>query len=229
MPTSIYSATGASSYAVATTATNQVWTAWLGYDFGTSTSTTTTPLLYASGTTTASNLVWASAGWQNPSHQHAMVRHAAQAATPEQLAATEARRAQLAIEAAAAKAKQAERDAFRAASKQRARNLLSNFLTPAQKAMLSTKNFFEVTVHGKDGVDRRYRVEQGYAGNVKLLDAAGNPVKRFCIHGDSRIPEEDNMLMQKMLLEANEEDFVKIANKTCLLTGATERGRRVPA
>jgi hypothetical protein len=55
-----------------------------------------------------------------------------------------------------------------------------------------------------------------YAGNVKLLGNDGLPVKRYCIHADSRLPYEDQMLAQKMLLEANEAEFLRVANMTQL-------------
>jgi hypothetical protein len=61
-----------------------------------------------------------------------------------------------------------------------------------------------------------YRIEYGYAGNVKLLGNDGQPVKRYCIHADYRLPYEDQMLAQKMLLEANEPEFLRIANMTQL-------------
>jgi hypothetical protein len=88
-------------------------------------------------------------------------------------------------------------------------NLDSNQREQFQKA----KTFI---VHSRDG-QRRYQIEYGIAGNVKLLREDGKPVTKFCIHPeDYSIPVEDVMLAQKLMIEAAEDEFIRIANKTKL-------------
>lgn len=167
------------------------------------------------GNTCSANLVWGSTAWmltEHRRHQHHV--EVVREKTPAQLA-------QIAVDIAAATERrqeaarlEAQRQQFRLVSNGRARNLLNQMLSPAQRLMLETKSYFELTVHDRDGASRTYRIEHGYAGNVKLLDAKGVPVRRYCIHADSRLPYEDQMLAQKLLLESNEMEFLKIANKT---------------
>ncbi len=101
--------------------------------------------------------------------------------------------------------------AARAKVTARAESLLLSALTPDQ-----TKDFrktSEFTVISKDG-KRTYRITYGIAGNVILIEK-GKPVARYCIH-PTGIPTEDVMLAQKLMLETDEESFLRIANRTPL-------------
>jgi hypothetical protein len=162
--------------------------------------------------TAAANAAWYSTGWQDCDHatirQYGRVRE-----TPEQ-AAERAAKAELARQAQAIE--DAKRKVFTDTAKARARKLLFSMLNADQQKELDEKNHFHLTVHSRDGSMRVYRIEHGYAGNVKLLGLDGQPVKRYCIHADSRLPYEDQMLAQKLLLETNEEHFLKTANMTQL-------------
>jgi hypothetical protein len=42
------------------------------------------------------------------------------------------------------------------------------------------------------------------------------PVERLCIYASGDVPEEDSMIAQKLLLEANEAEFLRVANRTAL-------------
>lgn len=176
------------------------------------TSTTSNWLDLDDRCTSAANAAWYSTGWQECKHTKvrwtpSMVR------TPEEIAA-EAAKAELRRQAAAVEA--AKVKLFTDTAKARARKLLFSMLNPDQQKELEEKNYFHLTVHDRSGSIRVYRIEHGYAGNVKLLGVDGQPVKRYCIHADSRLPYEDQMLAQKMLLETNEEHFLKTANMTQL-------------
>jgi len=95
-------------------------------------------------------------------------------------------------------------------AKDRAEILLLRHLSPEQKEDLRTKGCFFVEVGGEI-----YRIDRGFAGNVKLLDRKGGDVRKsFCIHPKIRVPDADAMLAQKLLLEADKESFHKIANIT---------------
>lgn len=98
------------------------------------------------------------------------------------------------------------------AAKAKAEKLLVEHLSAAQRDQLVKHGYFDVEVGGEV-----YRIKRGYAGNVELLDAAKQRgVERFCIHPTEHVPDADAMLGQKLLLEANEDEFRRIANKTKL-------------
>jgi hypothetical protein len=166
----------------------------------------------ADNCTSAANAAWYSTGWQDCDHatikQYGRVRE-----TPEQ-AAERAAKAELARQAQAIE--DAKRKVFTDTAKARARRLLFSMLNADQQKELDEKNHFHLTVHSRDGSMKVYRIEHGYAGNVKLLGVDGQPVKRYCIHADSRLPYEDQMLAQKLMLETNEPEFLRIANMTQL-------------
>jgi hypothetical protein len=91
------------------------------------------------------------------------------------------------------------------AARARARNLLLQCLTKAQKETLEQHQYFDVEVAGKT-----YRIRQGTHGNVRLLKE-GKEAVRYCIQ-PSGVPIEDCMLSQKLLLETDEHSFLRIAN-----------------
>ena len=99
----------------------------------------------------------------------------------------------------------------RAEADDRATGLLLAHLSPDQRKQYEKDQFFEVHVADKKGI-RRYRVTHGWAGNVFLVDAQGKKIKKFCIHSTKSVPYADNLLAQKLLLEADEERFLSIAN-----------------
>lgn len=101
-------------------------------------------------------------------------------------------------------------------ARSRAELLLRQHLTEQQVRQLEERKFFEIPVLSRDGATRRYRIRDGYAGNVDLLGADGKPKRRYCIHPKDRLPNADAMLAQKLMLETNEELFLQIANETVL-------------
>lgn len=86
------------------------------------------------------------------------------------------------------------------------------------------------TVRLPDG--KRYRIKKGWAGNVERVEDVRLPqqqspslvandrhyvaVEKLCIHPNDWVPDQDNMLAQKLLLEADEAKFRRIANITRL-------------
>jgi hypothetical protein len=103
----------------------------------------------------------------------------------------------------------------RIAAAARAKALLEENLSAAQRDELAKARYF--TVHSHDA-QREYRITHGRAGNV-LLFKDGRAVKKFCIHPAIACPDEDTMLAQKLLLETDEKEFLRIANHTTLLDG----------
>ncbi len=109
--------------------------------------------------------------------------------------------------------KAAEERERRKAAETRAEELLLANLTPEQRD--EYKRMKRFSVHLPNG--KVYRIRKGFAGNVELVEPGmtGRSLKRvesFCIHPAERIPDQDTMLAQKLLLEADEPEFRRIAN-----------------
>ena len=104
-----------------------------------------------------------------------------------------------------------EEKSLRIAAEARAEKLLLAHLSEPQRIQYTKERKFRLLT--KSGTE--YEVQKGWAGNVVLIKK-GKAVERFCIHPKESVPEQDNMLAQKLLLEANEEEFLRIANKTRL-------------
>lgn len=92
----------------------------------------------------------------------------------------------------------------------RARRILADHLDEKQLAMLGHKGYFLVqTASGNI-----YRIKREPTRNVALLGPEGKPVRGFCcVSQGIQLPVEDQMLAQKVILEADEERFCKIANQ----------------
>jgi hypothetical protein len=92
---------------------------------------------------------------------------------------------------------------------EQAERLLRECLTPSQLEEFERQASFKVDVDGKI-----YRVKKGWSGNVEELDTEGKRVANYCIQPRDSLPVYDNMLAQKLLLECNEPEFLRIANRT---------------
>jgi hypothetical protein len=175
------------------TVTNFVWSAW---------NTTST-----SNTITFDNAVWNN--WvQYPAqttYQPWTIQPWVDPRTPEQI---EAARVDQERRNAEWREEQERLAAEKAEAAVKARVILEENLSAEQRKQLADNNWFEViTAKGT------YRIRKGWAGNVdRYVD--GKPADRFCIHPVEEIPHEDNMLAQKLLLEADEEAFLRIANRS---------------
>lgn len=91
----------------------------------------------------------------------------------------------------------------------RAKRLLNSCLNVRQRAELRSFGWFRVTVG-----ERTYRIKSGSSGNVELLGTDGRAVEKYCIHPKEWLPIHDVMLAQKLLLEADEAQFLATANKS---------------
>ena len=101
----------------------------------------------------------------------------------------------------------------RAKAKVRAKALLAMLLNDEQKKELRERNRF----HIKSQLGRTYQIQQGRAGNVVLLDDNNKPITRYCIHSTMYLPDEDEMVSQMLLLQADEQRFLNTANATRLV------------
>lgn len=106
----------------------------------------------------------------------------------------------------------AEAERYRAA-KERAEGLLYEHLTDEQRAEIKRHKFFVVR-GGKTGRKYKINADGGLAGNVHELDEAGALKRRLCAHIShaANAPIFDHLLAQKLMLEYQEEDFLRVAN-----------------
>ena len=203
--------------------TNYAWQSW-NYYVETTTSCTTTDIVWGkwcqidtttmySATTDTIWVKWNYNYW--PSWEPAEVKIlnnagiiAPKQRTPEELA----ERARVAREAEEVYLKRAaEQNRIAREAEERAEALLKEHLDQEQLAEFAAKQYF--TMATRDG-KRWYRISKG--AKVQQLDKPDGQVvlHRFCIHPVEHVPACDTMLVQKLLLEHDEEFFVKTANRT---------------
>lgn len=170
-----------------------IWTYWSGTS---STSSTT----YTSTTETWSNWI---AVYETTTGR--LVRHVEpppqQILTAEQIRAQDERMAQYRREAAA---RQAERDK----AIETARRLLMENLTPEQLEQFKRDQSFVVV--GRN--HRRFRIREGRSANVDVINPDGRISHRLCAHPQEQVPDFDTMLAQKLMLEHDDEHFMRLAN-----------------
>lgn len=94
-------------------------------------------------------------------------------------------------------------------SEKRAKKLLLHHLQRPQRKQLRRKGHFDV--YGSRGTV--YRISSSFPFNVRLAGTAKRSRVFFCTEvEDYAIPRWDVMLGQKLLIEADEGEFLKIAN-----------------
>jgi len=181
------------------------WTTTYTTNTTTSASANTWRVWVAPGTSTGtSTTVWHT--WTGTASTAAPTVYAQRqvAVSPEEaarLAAEQAeRQAHAAQQAAELKAKQE-------AAKQKAETLLLAHLTPEQEQAWRENRAIFVTVPS----GRRYRIRDGLAHNIQLVDADGQPLEDLCVH-ISGCPTPDNVLAQKLALLADEDGVRRRAN-----------------
>lgn len=91
----------------------------------------------------------------------------------------------------------------------RAQGLLVECLSPAQKEEFNYRRSFTVVSKSK----RTYRIEFVRNYNVRLLNAHHQSIAAYCAGPLEDVPIADMMLSQKLMLENDEERFLRIANK----------------
>lgn len=96
----------------------------------------------------------------------------------------------------------------------RARVLLLSLLDDVQAAEYEAHGQFHVigSVSGN-----RYLIMRGRAQNVFRLNDAGERVVELCGHVGECVPDEDNILAQKFMIETDEAEFLRVANATRLM------------
>jgi hypothetical protein len=94
--------------------------------------------------------------------------------------------------------------------RERAKKVLFSTLNREQREEFAAHEYFELQVNG-----RLYRIRPG-ARVARLDPETKKDLAYFCIHPalEHSLPSEDVALSQKLLLEANEAEFLRVANKT---------------
>jgi hypothetical protein len=122
-------------------------------------------------------------------------------------------REELAVATAAEQQRRRERDELirqaRIGAGERARELLLAHLTPEQRRTFEENKWF-IVQGGR--TKRQYKVHAngGLNGNVEVMGEN----HRLCAHCDQYImPFNDNILMQKVMLELDEDSFLRVANR----------------
>jgi uncharacterized protein YodC (DUF2158 family) len=92
---------------------------------------------------------------------------------------------------------------------EKARKLLREWLSPAQRASFDAHAHFEVTGSASG---KRYRINKGTAINVDELAADGTVACKWCF-GPPGLAAGDVMLAQKIALETDEKAAMKVANR----------------
>lgn len=105
--------------------------------------------------------------------------------------------------------RRAQERAKRNAADERARLLLEEFLSPTQlKQWIKDGTFFIETPNGK-------LFKLGKKG-TRELNGKEQAIASYCIHTKRAVPQCDNILARKLLLETDEGEFRRIANRTLL-------------
>jgi hypothetical protein len=94
----------------------------------------------------------------------------------------------------------------------RARDLLLSHLTSKQRTTFKKNRWF-VVEGGRTRRRYRVRADLDLIANIEVLE--GNRVShRLCAHADiARYPHSDHLLAQKLMLEHDEDEFLKVANR----------------
>jgi hypothetical protein len=95
----------------------------------------------------------------------------------------------------------------------RARELLLSQLTPAQRKTFDENKWF-IIEGGQSREKYRINFKGHMVANVDVLDAHGDVLHRLCGHCDlNEVPIFDQLLAQKLMLECDEERFLRLANR----------------
>lgn len=100
----------------------------------------------------------------------------------------------------------------REAASYRARKLLVEHLDRQQRKTLEKLGYFDLKVN-VGGAERTFRIfNNKYQHNVFELDERGQKVREFCAHTSHACPQSDHALAQKLMLEADPQQFFRVAN-----------------
>ena len=97
---------------------------------------------------------------------------------------------------------------FEAGSEERARSLLGEVLTEGERQQLAEEGFLTVGSPSTGG--RTYRIP-GRPGWVEMYES-GLLMKKLCVLPHEGLPPGDIVLMHKLMIEGNEDEYLRLAN-----------------
>ena len=93
-------------------------------------------------------------------------------------------------------------------AERRAQHLLTEMLTPEELVELNQKGYLRVPSPKRD--TRVYHIPQ-HQGMVSVYEG-GTLAERLCVGATSYIPEGDVVLMHKLMIEGDEDEYLRVAN-----------------
>jgi hypothetical protein len=95
----------------------------------------------------------------------------------------------------------------------KAKEILLDHLTSKQRETIEKFGWF-IIKGGKSNKEYWVDTKGGISGNIKELDEKGIVIARYCCHLPHSYPTHDHHLTQILMLEWDEDEFLKKANKT---------------
>jgi hypothetical protein len=92
---------------------------------------------------------------------------------------------------------------------ERAEALLRDLLTEEEYRQLNRRGYLEVPSPTRPR--RSYRIPR-HQGQVKVFEG-GVPIMALCVQSVEPIPDGDAVLMHKLMIEGNEEEYLRVANR----------------
>jgi hypothetical protein len=191
-----------------TTTGDKVWSNWVTYRYTTtSTSTASVWASWTNGTSSTTTTSYTTdVTWTDWTNDINIVTYRPVELTKAQKRAIKKaeakRRAEENVRIAKAKAQEKARE-------KKARQLLKEVLTEEQNKQLDEKGYFELVSVGSG---QRYRIRRGRTRNVEKIDAEGKVVGRLCFHPVDEVHVYDTMVIQKVMLDCDEEAVKRVAN-----------------
>jgi hypothetical protein len=97
----------------------------------------------------------------------------------------------------------------RAEAERRAEQLLRDLLPEPEFQQLTRRGYLEV--HSPSFPNRVYLIPERQ-GPVTVYEH-GRPIMRLCIQCVERVPDHDTVAMHKLMIEGNEQEYLRIANR----------------
>ena len=94
-------------------------------------------------------------------------------------------------------------------AQERAGQLLRDVLSEDDYRQLNRRGYLEVTSRTRPR--RVYRIPR-HQGQVKVYEG-GVPIMALCVQPVDPLPDGDVVMMHKLMIEANEEEYLRIANR----------------
>ena len=95
------------------------------------------------------------------------------------------------------------------AAQERAEALLQVVLSAEEYRQLERRGYLEVQSPSRP--NRMYRIPR-HQGQVKVYEA-GVPMMALCVQSIEPIPDGDAVLMHKLMIEGNEDEYLRVANR----------------